>query len=449
MEQSKRLILKDYLWVVAFNLTTIVVGLGISLILPLKLSVLEYAVWKEYLLVFVVAGFLNLGLADGLYLLWGGRKLKELKESLLSYVLIVFTISIIVCPLYLIIVNQIFDNFLFFTLLAINSVAYNVFGFLVNIFNTTGNYTYANVANLCNRSLFFLAIVITGVSDSALLVILSTSSYVLVALVTTFLLWLKGFRLHIGETSAIVRNSVRAIKKGLPLLITNLLQLVVFNLDLAIIRIIGTQEEFAYYGFTVTVLKAVLILATSGKTVLFPVLKRDSGRIYSSNGNMEFALVALVLIGSILSYFALPILVERFIPKYNDSVDFMLILLSALPFLFVVMSLQSTQLMSENRQVSLLKNTVATIIIGLALNLPGILFRNIYLIAYASVVTYLVYYLINRISIGIGMGKGEIFLSLLVSSLILSMKFLPDSFLIPTLISVVVLLAIYIVKVLI
>ena len=58
----KNQILRNFVWVVTFNLLTITVGIGINFLLPIQLSVLDYALWKEYLLIFTFAGFLNLNL---------------------------------------------------------------------------------------------------------------------------------------------------------------------------------------------------------------------------------------------------------------------------------------------------------------------------------------------------------------------------------------------------
>ena len=67
-----------------------------------------------------------------------------------------------------------------------------------------------------------------------------------------------------------------------------------------------------------------------------------------------------------------------------------------------------------------MKNTIITIIIGLILNLPGMLLKNLNLIAYASVATYFVYYLINRISIGRGMNAVQVSFTIFATVFILS-----------------------------
>ena len=444
----KNQILRNFVWVVAFNLLTITVGIGINFLLPIQLSVLDYALWKEYLLIFTFAGFLNLGLVDGLYLEWGGKELEGLKDSAPPFLLSVIITSVLLTPVYLIIVNVIFNDFLFFTLLAINSIAFNVFAFLVNTFNTIGKHSYANVLNLTNRTLFLTAIILSSASDTNLVVTLSTASYLCIVLIALLLLWLKGFRFNPGKLMSLFQSSILIMKRGAPLLITNLLRLVVFNLDLVMVRIIGTQEQFAYYGLSVTVIKTVLILASSGKTVLFPALKNKTAQLYYRKTNWEFPMVIMVLVGSILSYFILPIIIERFIPHYTKSLDFILILLAALPFLFIIMSLQTTHLLSENRQVVLLKNTLTTIVFGLILNLPGVLMKNLNMIAYASVATYFLYYLINRISIGNGMQVIQVSLSLLATVFILTMGLIITQFGIYLVVIITIVLVIYLIIVL-
>jgi len=416
---NRKQILRNYIWVVAFNLVTITVGIGINFLLPVQLTILDYALWKEYLLIFTFAGFLNLGLVDGLYLEWGGKDFEGLKKSIPSFLLAVILISVLITPIYLLVVLIIFDDFLFFTMLALNSIAFNIFGFLVKTFNATGKHSYANVLNLTNRTLFLISIIITSAAKTDLVILLSTSSYLSVVILALLFLWLKGFRVKTVKLTSLFHSTVQIIKTGAPVLITNLLQLVVFNLDLVMVRIIGTPEQFAFYGFTVTVIKTVLILATSGKTVLFPALKNKTTQLYNHKTNWEFPMVIMVIVGSALAYFILPLIIERFVPNYTNSLDFILILLAALPFLFLIMSLQTTQLLSENRQVTLLKNTLAAILLGLILNLPGIFLRNLHLIAYASVATYFLYYLINRVSIGHGMKIIQVSLSLIATIFLL------------------------------
>lgn len=306
-------------------------------------------------------------------------------------------------------------------MLALNSIAFSVFSLLVNTFNSTGKHSYANVLNLANRTLFFAAIVISSAAKTNLVVSLSTASYVFVVITALTLLWFKGFRHVAVKLKSLIPSSLKIMKSGAPLLITNLLRLLVLNLDLVLVRIIGSQEQFAFYGLSVTVIKTVLILATSGKTVLFPALKNKSAQLYSHKKNWELPLVLLAVIGSILAYFVLPLIIERFIPHYSSSLEFIYILLAALPFLFIVISLQTTQLLAENKQLSLLKNTLITIVFGLILNLPGVLLKNLNLIAYASVTTYFLYYVINRVTIGHGMKIPHLIVSIISILFILAL----------------------------
>jgi O-antigen/teichoic acid export membrane protein len=62
---------KNALMVISSNLLTIVIALFTGFIIPIKISVADYAYYHVYCLYIAYAGFFHLGLVNGIYLKYG------------------------------------------------------------------------------------------------------------------------------------------------------------------------------------------------------------------------------------------------------------------------------------------------------------------------------------------------------------------------------------------
>ena len=66
------------------NIIFMLFGVINNFILPKYLSINSYAMVKTYLLYMSYAGFLGFGFMEGMFLLFGGKNIRETKESAVS-----------------------------------------------------------------------------------------------------------------------------------------------------------------------------------------------------------------------------------------------------------------------------------------------------------------------------------------------------------------------------
>lgn len=66
------------------NIISLIIGIGMSFLVPKYLSIESYAAYKTYALYISYAGFFHFGYADGMYLKYGGKKIDEIEKRDLS-----------------------------------------------------------------------------------------------------------------------------------------------------------------------------------------------------------------------------------------------------------------------------------------------------------------------------------------------------------------------------
>ena len=76
--------MKNFLYVLFANLVNLVINIVLNFALPKFLSVETYGIIKTYALYASYAGFFALGYNDGMYLKFGGFRLKEIEKNELA-----------------------------------------------------------------------------------------------------------------------------------------------------------------------------------------------------------------------------------------------------------------------------------------------------------------------------------------------------------------------------
>lgn len=64
------------------NIISLVIGVGLSFLVPKYLSIESYAAYKTYALYITYAGFFHFGYADGMYLKYGGKRIDEMIDKI-------------------------------------------------------------------------------------------------------------------------------------------------------------------------------------------------------------------------------------------------------------------------------------------------------------------------------------------------------------------------------
>ena len=63
------------------NIVSLMIGIGLSFLVPKYLSVDSYALYKTYALYITYAGFFHFGYADGMYLKYGGKDIDKIIKT--------------------------------------------------------------------------------------------------------------------------------------------------------------------------------------------------------------------------------------------------------------------------------------------------------------------------------------------------------------------------------
>ena len=388
-------------YVLLFNIFTFLAGLITIFYIPKFISITDYAEWKEFGLYYAFAGLLNFGIVDGAYVRFGGKTYSEIRDHVLEYQAYLFLSSTIFSLLFGILLVVLFGRSSFFILLIANAFFFNIMGYYINIFNAIGRHVFANIIRLYSRMGFLILFLFIYWMYESLNLRQVYFSFTIINLTGTLFLmvWLYITAKGTFQLPRLTSKAMFALQKdGIPVLFANVVQIILFNIDLIFVKIIASPEEFAIYGFAVTVIKALLVLTNSFKLVLYPYLSVDNNLLDKHYLKLKtLVYISGVLLTGILLV-VLKIIIFHFLPEYIPSLNILKYLLFSVPSLFSVIVFQYNTYLVGGNQARYLKNNIISIAIGTLLNMPGILLGRTEWIAMATVVSFALFSIQNEYS---------------------------------------------------
>ena len=92
---------KNFIMIMFANIICLCINLITNFIIPKYVSIETYSLIKTYALYITYAGFFSLGYNDGMYLRYGGKKIKEISKediavNFFNYIILIFLMAILV-----------------------------------------------------------------------------------------------------------------------------------------------------------------------------------------------------------------------------------------------------------------------------------------------------------------------------------------------------------------
>lgn len=373
MNINAKKFLKNISYSFMANIISMLISLFSVTFLPRFMSVEDYGVWQLYLFYASYLGFFHFGWLDGICLRYGGCYFEKLdKIKFTSQFIILFIIEFIISILALMLINLFINNYfikevlIFVSYILVPIILFAFTTFILQITNKIKEYVYLT---LFGRILFFISLIIYFNLDNrgyAELIYFDIISKILSLFYGIYLI--KDILVFKLDTiNNIFKETWENISIGSKLLFANIAGMLI----LGIIRFgISQQWDVATFGkvsLTLNCSNFLMVFINALSIIFFPILKRiDSNKIKDLYIKIRSGLTS-ILLGCLLLYYPLDSILSWWLPKYQDSLIYMAILLPICLFESKVSLLTNTYLKALRKEKTIMKINLGVVVISFIL----------------------------------------------------------------------------------
>lgn len=315
----------------------LLMGLAIGFILPVIFTIDDFGYYRVFAIYLSYIGVLHLGIVDGVYLKYVGYSVEEIAKSGFSSVLFLFSFFEIVFTLIFIFIAVMFfsgDRQLIFIFFAINILPINLTSMFQFISQITGRFK-----EFSSRNIIYSILVLTIIIYMYLFKIDDYKFYLLVYTAINYLVviwYIFTYRIFFLRNTSINTKVMHRLKGlislGIPLLATNFLIIFILNVPKQIVDFYFDIEVFAIFSFSFGILSLVSLFIGAIGTVMYPTLHSFSKDSLRKNYDNFNGIISIVSVLSLVVFFPISMIIETFLPKYNDAIAILVIVFPILVF---------------------------------------------------------------------------------------------------------------------
>ena len=392
-ERGSENLKKGIILVFIANLINLCISLVNGFILPKYLSVETFADIKTYQLYANYIGILHLGYADGVYLFYGGKNIrdisgKDINITRTNLLLFQSLMTVIFCAVGVILQDRIL------VVAALTIIPFNIASAFKNILQATGEFkTYSGIMNYTS--------VLTFIGTMILLFVVRTDNslyYFLVMGGVTFIVWgmlerkiisTYGFKIQLVAS---LHNLIENIKSGIVLMLGNFSSILMTSIDRWFVKFLLTTTDFAFYSFVVSTENLIAVFINPIVTTMYNYI------CVTTDFKAIRRIKRMCLISSlflIASAFPAKFILEVYLTKYLQAQYVLFILFSTEVFFMVIKGIYVNIYKARKQQNIYFKQLLISIALGCVLNtLFYLVFRSNEGIALATLLSVICWYAI-------------------------------------------------------
>lgn len=323
------------------NLLTAFLAQGISLVLSLAMSLLvprflgleQYSYWQLFIFYTGYVGFFHFGFCDGIYLRLGGQSWQQLNFPLLKRELQLFALSelllaLAVCACALAFCSNLLRLSIWvmtaFYMVVNNLVLY--FGYIFQAVNETRLYS---VSVMLDRIFVLLAIVLllAGHADSFLPFILAYTLAKLMALLYCLYHGKEIWQASWGSYRLAWKDMQNSTAIGLNLTIANIASMLILGIGRMVIDANWGIETFGKISLSLSITNFFLVFIQQVSMVMFPALRRIERKRQRQLFEQLSQGLDLILPVILIAYIPVKLLLAWWLPQYEESLQYLALLL--------------------------------------------------------------------------------------------------------------------------
>lgn len=329
---------QNLLFAISAQAISLVASIATTLFLPRILGVSGFGYWQLVTFYTSYVGFAHLGLNDGIYLLNGGKTQSQLDvRSIRSQFVIGFTYQLVFAILLFAVAwSPGGDPNRKFVILTTSIVLLltNLAGFIGSVFQAINQTRLFSASTMVATVVFllgFAALAGIGVTDfrwyvAAKVFSLTASMF--------FCLWF-GRWLVFGRLERVreaIRDTWQSITVGVSLMLAIVASMAVIGVSRVFVDLNWGITSFSKYSLALAFVSLLMLFVQQIAMVLFPVLRRVTGKQLRLFFVRLRDLLGILLPGLFLLYFPLSRFISRFLPDYTDSALILSLLLPLMIF---------------------------------------------------------------------------------------------------------------------
>ncbi|MBB6446806.1 hypothetical protein [Bacillus benzoevorans] len=394
------IILKSSFWNLFGTLIVVISGAVITVVAPKVLSEEDFNLFRTFMLYSTYAGILHLGIADGFLLnnvsLGKKEAFKNLRISLPFIILqqIVFSLLIFLVLLYFVekqTTIYIAAGVLLF------SIVLNVRTLMDNYLIIIKEFKTSNVIKIVDKIvyliLFFIMIAFLQPSYEQIML------YSIIASALALLILIGKVRARPEIPKQFLQKNVSDIKVGSQLLYSNLLIIVLFNIDSVVVNLF-LNKDFGKFAFAISIVMLINSFAESTSQVFFPYLATDlKENMFKVNKVIVFAIFGIWLLILQFTYLAIPV-IEWVYPNYAASIPVLLVYMLMSLFTLIIRVSQNNLYKVKLMQVRFIKIELGVLLFTIVC--LGFMYKHLSMMGIALVImaARAIWYLFNEFGIG-------------------------------------------------
>lgn len=397
MNEKAKNLFKSLNYTVVANLLVLLVSVALNLIVPKFLGVTEYSYWQLYVFYAGYVGFFQLGWIDGIYLKIGGKHYYELDKASLKSQFYGLLIFISVLAMF----------FMTFTLFYVSEpnkkmillytsftmIVMNIKGLISYILQSTNRIKEYAQLSRDDRYLYLLGVIVylfLGGRNFGTLIFLDVLSRFLVTLRGMY--FIKDILITKGTNFSVsVIEIFDNIKIGINLMLGNIASMLILGVSRVFFERRWSIEVFGKLSLALSISNMFMIFINSVSVVLYPILRRtNENRLPVLYRNLRNIFVP-VTFGLLLFFQPMRLVLEWWLPDYQESLIFMGVLFPMIVYEGRVSLLVNTYLKTiRQEKIILYSNIISLLFTIIITSLSVFVIKNI-MISVLSIMTSLIF----------------------------------------------------------
>ncbi len=357
---------------IAAQIVSLAVSFVLTLVLPRFIDKIQYAYWQTYVLYVGYVGVLHFGLLDGLVLRYSKYDYEELDKARLRSqfaTLLIFTSAVTVITGAVSLLALGGTNKLIFSLVAIGIVTKNLVtysSYMLQITNRINKYVILTIVQRLTYGVVVSVLLILRVTDFfwyCLADLCGDAVGIVIGVSFNRGLYL-GKMIKPSEAFKEIKVNVAS---GIILMLANWSAMLMIGSAKMIIQWRWDEYTFSDVSFSFSVSNVFLVFVTAISVVLFPSLKRvDQSKLPEMYKSIRSALSPFLFFIMLL-YFPGCWILDKWIPKYSESLIYLGILLPIIIYSSKVSLLTNNYLKVYRKEKYMLIVNAISIAVGIAL----------------------------------------------------------------------------------
>lgn len=393
---STRILTFKVLTSISAQIISLLVSFIVSFLVPKFIDEYQYAYWQTYMLYVGYVGVLHFGLLDGIVLRYSQYDFDQLDKArirsqfkiLLGSTSAMALVAMLIGSLVTGGISRITVIFVAIGIITKNLVTYNSYSFQIT--NRIDKYAILTIVQRVSYGLIALVLLLLRINRFEFYCIAELSGDVIGIILSKF--FNKG--MYFGKSLPLheaFKEWKINVSSGIILMLANWSAMLLVGFAKMIVQWHWDELTFGKVSFSFSLSNLFLTFITAVSVVLFPQLKRTEQdklpEIYKSIRNV----ISPLLFVAMLAYYPGCLILEKFLPKYSQSLIYLGLLLPIIIYTSKVSLLTNNYLKAYRKEKDMLRvNIISSLFAIVSFAVSAYVFNNLTVLLICVVLSNLI-----------------------------------------------------------